>query len=301
MRTLLLATALFLMLKVAHAIAQSPQSDAAQAAETPAPSVSAVAADAPAADPYPPFQVFDNLYYIGIGWVAAWLIDTGEGLILIDTLYAEHVDPLLGRIRTLGFDPADIKYVFVTHAHYDHCGGVARIKEVSGASIGMTAEDWAMFASDADGSSGLPGFPTIPADLVLSDGQQITLGNTTFTFYKTPGHTTGVLSMAFPVRDGGVEHRAFMFGGSGLNFSGADRTQMYIDSIDRILAMDSLEVNIPNHASMGDVFGRARRLKDRQPGDPHPFVAPEDFRAFLADQRAKAVQKLERERAKAQP
>lgn len=301
MRTLFLTVALLLILSVADAVAQTPPAEPAPTVQAPAPAVGAVEAATPSADPYAPFQVFDNLYYIGIGWVAAWLVDTGDGLVLIDTLYGEHVEPLLGRIRALGFDPTDIKYAFVTHAHYDHCGGVARIKEISGASIGMTAEDWAMFAADADGSSGLPGFPTIPADLVLSDGRQITLGNTTFTFYRTPGHTPGVLSLAFPVRDSGVEHRAFMFGGSGLNFSGADRTGMYIDSIDRILAMDGLEVNIPNHAAMGDVFGRAKRLKDRRPGDPHPFVAPEDFKVFLADQRARAVQKLERETAEPQP
>lgn len=295
-----------LLLSAAPAAAQFPHPDMlgeppACEHDTPAPSPSPspTPASTPQAAPdaYPPFKVFDNLYYIGIGWVAAWLLDTGDGLVLIDTLYDEHVEPMLGRIRALGFDPADIKYVFVTHAHYDHCGGIARLKDVSGSPVGMTAEDWAMFAADADGSGGLPGFPVIPTDLVIDDGQTITLGNATFTFFKTPGHTPGVLSMSFPVRDGEALHKAFMFGGAGLNFSGADRTQQYIDSVDRMLAMEGLEVNIPNHASVGDVFNRAKRLKDRKPGDPHPFVAPDDFKAFLADQRAKAVQKLAREQA----
>lgn len=247
----------------------------------------------------PPFQVFDNLYYVGIGWVAAWLVETGDGLILIDTLYGEHVEPMFEKIRVLGFDPADIEYVFVTHAHFDHCGGAARAKEVTGARLGMTAEDWEMFAADADGSSGLPGFPLMDADLVIDDEQRITLGDTSFTFYKTPGHTPGVLSMAFPVRDGDAEYTAFMYAGPGLNFSGVDRTRMYIDSVDRILAMDGLDVNIPNHAMMGDVFGRHERLKQRKPGEPHPFVDPEALTAWLRERREKAVQKLEREKAKA--
>lgn len=245
---------------------------------------------------YPPFQVFDNLYYVGIGWVAAWLVETSDGLILIDTLYGEHVDPMFEKIRSLGFDPADIRYVFVTHAHFDHCGGAARAKEITGARVGMTAEDWTMFASDADGSSGLPGFPLMETDLVLADEEQVTLGDTTFTFYKTPGHTLGVLSMSFPVRDGENEHRAFMYAGPGLNFSGVDRCEMYIDSVDRILAMDGVEVNIPNHAPMGDVFGRRDRLEERQPGEPHPFVDPDAFEAWLRGQREKAVKKLEREK-----
>jgi len=237
---------------------------------------------------YPPFQVFDNLYYVGIGWVAAWLVETSDGLVLIDTLYAEHVDPMFDKIRALGFDPANIKYVFVTHAHFDHCGGAARAKEVTGARVGMTAEDWEMFAQDADGSSGLPGFPLMETDLVLADEEQVTLGDTTFTFYKTPGHTLGVLSMSFPVRDGGNEHRAFMYAGPGLNFSGIDRCEMYIASVDRILAMNGIEVNIPNHAPMGDVFGRHERLKEREPGEPHPFVDPEAYTAWLKEQREKA-------------
>ncbi len=243
---------------------------------------------------YPPFQVFDNLHYLGIGWVAAWLIDTSDGLVLIDTLYGKHTDALLDRIRECGFDPADVKYAFVTHAHFDHCGGIERIKEATGATIGMTPADWTLFAENAGGHFPVTRFNAIPVDLMLYEGDQITLGDTTFTFHETPGHTEGVLSIEFPVRDGDAEYKAFTFGGAGLNFLGSERTQRYIDTVDRILAMDGIQVNVPNHASDGSVFFRYSQLKLRKPGKRHPFVAPDDFQDFLKDRRAAAEQKLDK-------
>jgi metallo-beta-lactamase class B len=137
-------------------------------------------------------------------------------------------------------------------------------------------------------------------DLVITDGQSVTLGNTTITFYVTPGHTPGVLSMAFPVRDGDETHNAFMFGGMGLNFSGVDRTEMYLDSVDRVQAMEGIDVNITNHEGAGRIFARADVLANRGPGDPHPFVDPEGFYAWLDTLEVNAEAKLVEECAQAQ-
>src|SRR5262245_9923091 len=65
----------------------------------------------------PPFKVFDNLYYVGVGWVASWLMPTSDGLILIDTLEPRYVDHLLDSIVKLGFDPKNVKHVIVLQAH----------------------------------------------------------------------------------------------------------------------------------------------------------------------------------------
>ena len=91
-----------------------------------------------------PFQVFDNLYYVGAKWVAAWVLETDQGLILFDTLYGDLTDIVIDGIRELGMDPNDIRYVVVTHAHYDHIGGARRIQEEFGAVVLMTEEDWQM-------------------------------------------------------------------------------------------------------------------------------------------------------------
>jgi len=231
-----------------------------------------------------PFRVFDNLYYVGDNTVSAWILETPEGLIMIDAMFANSVDQTLERVRRLGLDPQDIRYLFVSHSHGDHAGGAPRVKEVSGARVGMARADWELFTA-------------IPPDLVIDDGDEVTLGDTTVRFFVTPGHTPGVLSMRFPVRDGANTHTAFMFGGVGLNFSGVERTEMYLESVGRLREMSGIEVNIGNHPTMGDVFQRAERLAARGPGDPHPFVDPEAFTAWLAQLEVNGRAKLEEERA----
>ncbi len=231
------------------------------------------------------FRIFDNLYYIGVDLVSAYLVTTSEGLIVIDTLFAASSDTLLDNIRAVGFDPDDVEYVFVSHGHGDHAEGAPLLKAATGARVGMTGPDWDMTGQERD--------------MVIADGETVTLGDTTFTFHVTPGHTLGVLSMAFPVRDGESTHNAFMFGGMGLNFSGVDRTEMYIDSVRRVQAMEGIEVNVTNHEGAGQVFARADRLADRATGDPHPFVDPDGFYAWLDTLEANAQVKLEEERAAA--
>lgn len=232
-----------------------------------------------------PFQVFDNLYFIGDDTVSSWILETSEGLIMIDAMFANTVDVALGKVSQLGLDPKDIRYLFVSHGHGDHSGGAPRVKEVSGARVGMTAADWEMVGQTPD--------------LVMEDGDEITLGDTTIRFFVTPGHTPGVLSIRFPVRDGDDVHSAFMFGGVGLNFSGVERTEMYLASVDRLQAMTGIEVNIGNHPTMGDVFQRAERLASRRAGDPHPFVDPAGFTTWLDGLEVNGRAKLEEERAAA--
>ena len=89
-----------------------------------------------------PFQIFDNVYYVGTEHVSSYLITTPGGLVLIDATNADTVDSLLDNVRQLGFDPSEIEYVFITHPHDDHYGGTARIKEATGATICMSGEDW---------------------------------------------------------------------------------------------------------------------------------------------------------------
>jgi metallo-beta-lactamase class B len=231
------------------------------------------------------FKIFDNLYYIGVDLVSAYLITTSDGLIVIDTLFAASHDKLMNNIRAVGFDPADVQYIFVSHGHGDHAEGAPLLKAATGARVGMAEADWAMTGQ--------------PPDLVITDGESITLGDTTITFYVTPGHTPGVLSMAFPVRDGDAMHQAFMFGGMGLNFSGVDRTEMYLASVDRVQAMEGIEVNITNHESAGGIFARADQLATRLAADPHPFVDPDAFYAWLDSLEVNAEAKLIEERAAA--
>ncbi len=243
-----------------------------------------------------PFKIFDNLYYVGIGWVSAYVLTTSDGLIVIDSLYGAFAGDVVAGVRRLGFDPKRIRYVLVTHAHLDHAGGAKAIQDLSGARVGMTEADWEL--AERAPRTGPYGFALPRRDLVLRDGDTVKLGDTTVQAFVTPGHTPGVLSLRFTVRDGDRTHTAFTFGGVGLNFSGVERTEMYLASVRRVMGMTGLEVNVPNHPDSGEVFERAQRLKERKPGSPHPFVAPEDFQAWLKQLEAAAEKKLAEEKAK---
>lgn len=238
-----------------------------------------------------PFQVFDNLYYVGAKWVSAWLLESDQGLILFDALYGDLTDIAIEGIRELGFDPDDVRYVIVSHAHYDHIGGARRFQEEFGAVVMMTETDWNM----TDEPAIYQEYPRPIRHLSASDGSTLNLGRTRLRFMETPGHTPGVLSTRFTVYDNGYPHEAFLFGGVGLNFSGVERTEMYINSVQRLMQMEGIEVNIPNHADSGEVFERYAMLQDRQDGDPHPFVDPESWAAWLDILMKNAQAKLVRE------
>jgi metallo-beta-lactamase class B len=241
--------------------------------------------------PRPPFRIFDDLYYVGLDWVAAYLLATSDGLILIDTLYEPFTDHVLQSIRALGFEPADVKFIVVTHGHWDHAGGAALLQERTGARLVMSEADWELVRTSP--GKGRRRFEPPAEDLVLRDGDILKLGETTVRFLLTPGHTDGVLSLVLPVHDGKRAYRALTFGGAGLDFDGADRLRAYIDSVRRLLALEDLSVNLPNHPGMGRIFRRAALLQERRPGQPHPFVAPDELRAWLQERLARATDRLE--------
>ncbi len=253
----------------------------------------------PVAQRVEPFRIFDNLYYVGIDWVACYLLVTTDGLILVDALYGDFVDHAVDGIRALGFDPSDLRHVLVTHGHFDHAGGAAELQEVWGARVGMTEEDWELVESPPSDPRYEMDVPV--HDLVIADGDTLQLGDTELRFYVTPGHTEGVLSMEFPVRDGGEEHRAFVFGGVGLNFEGVHRTNLYLDSVARIRRLageegNPIAVNLTNHAEQGRVFERRDRLAARTAGGPHPFVDPQGYLTWLDELQRRAEYKLVVER-----
>ena len=225
-----------------------------------------------------PFKVFDNVYYVGMDWVSAWLVTTSDGLILIDALYGEFTKPMIENIRKLGFDPAQIKYCFATHGHFDHAAGLKEVRDVAPQMhAGMIDADWDMYLNHKGGGK----YDTIAKDIVIKDGGSVVLGDTTLKFYATPGHTLGVLSIEFTVKDNGTPHKAFVLGGAGLNFAGVPQSEMFVSSMERVKAMPGIEVSLPNHPAMGTVFERAEKLKARKPGDPHPFVDSAAFYKWI--------------------
>src|SRR4051812_40043986 len=187
--------------------------------QRPAPTQAPAPASAPALGPPPrgtwhaePAKVFDNLYFVGQTEYSAWAITTSDGIIVVDAIFDYSVeDEVIGGLTKLGLDPKQIKYVVVSHAHGDHVGG-ARALQDRGAKIVMSAPDWdLMERSNVN-------FAKPKRDVVATDGQKLTLGDTTLTMYLTPGHTLGTISTLIPVKDRGMTHIAAYWGGTAFNW-----------------------------------------------------------------------------------
>ena len=235
-----------------------------------------------------PFKIFDNLYYIGIDYVCSFILKTSQGLIMIDTLYGEFVNHTVEAVQQLGMNPKDIKYVFVTHGHQDHFGGAKMIQERTGARVVMTDADWALLERSGRGAD-----PGLRRDMVAKDGETLTLGDTTVKFYVTPGHTAGVLSMEFPVKEGNKAYKAFLFGGANVTSNRPEDFEMFINSVKRLTAsLSGIDVNLTSHPWQAGILDRGEKLKSRKPGEQNPFVAPEDFKAFLKERLTDADARL---------
>jgi len=225
----------------------------------------------------PPTRVFDNLYYVGLGYVSAWALTTSDGIILFDTLDnpAEAQQYIVGGLKTLGLDPENIKYIIVTHGHGDHYGGAKYMQDrFPKARLLMSEADYALAEKSA--SSGKGPFAKVPAprrDMVITDGEVLRLGNTTIPLYITPGHTPGTISTILTVKDHGKRHIISFWGGTTPPRDHATLVQ-YDQSFQRFtkLVNDAgAEGLISNHPVWDGSVSKIGKLR-ANPAGPNPFL-----------------------------
>jgi metallo-beta-lactamase class B len=217
-----------------------------------------------------PQKVFDNLYFVGEQEYSAWAITTSQGIILLDAIFDYSIEAEVDEgLRKLGLNPADIKYVIVSHGHLDHAGGAKYLQEKYGAKLLMSAADY-----DLLDQQNPPWKPK--RDMVVTDGYKLTLGDTTLTLYLTPGHTEGTISSIIPVRDNGRPHTAAAWGGTLFNFGPIlPRLQAYSASAERfrdIAAKANADVILSNHTVYDGSKTKLPAVKARTAGQPHPYV-----------------------------
>ena len=225
-----------------------------------------------------PYQVFDNLYWLGTRQHSSWVLKTSAGLIIIDTNFAWATQPeILDGLAKLKLDPKDVKYVILSHAHGDHDQGVATLQKF-GAKIVMGEPDWEATLKRAPDVAG--GVPTRgPGDIAVGpQGAKVTLGDTTVDIIFTPGHTPGTLSYVFPVKDKGKNLMVAYSGGTLTGAFGTDgkRWDEYVDSQKRMAqaaAAAGASVLLSNHSEYDNAYTKARLVGvKREVGEDNPFV-----------------------------
>jgi metallo-beta-lactamase class B len=219
----------------------------------------------------PPARVFDNLFYVGMDNISAWALTTSEGIILFEAMMvANWEQTIVAGLTTLGLDPADIEYVVIAHAHNDHWGGAYFLQQKYGAKIVMGAPDWDHILTWPQIGRPAP-FPA--KDRGVVDGDTLTLGDTTVRFVATPGHTPGTISSLIPVKDGDRRHLVAYWGGPSMSFLDPAGLEQYISSSYKLQNADlGTDVELTHHPFADGTLHKLAALRERAPGDPHPFV-----------------------------
>jgi metallo-beta-lactamase class B len=229
----------------------------------------------PARDWYTgPVRVFDDLLFLGQTGYSVWGLRTPEGIILLDSIFDYSVEAeVLDGLRKLNVNPAEIKYVIISHAHADHVGG-AGILQRAGARVVMSEVDWRLYEDSKQTDKA-------KRDIVATDGMAIKLGNSTVRMYLTPGHTHGTLSTLLTVHDHGKPHVAALWGGTLFNFKDSaedprsKRLQTYADSAKRfreIVRAAKVDILLSNHTAFDGSTLKLPMLASPAAGAPNPYI-----------------------------
>ena len=174
------------------------------------------------------FRMHANLYFVGSNAVSVHLLDTSEGLVLIDTGYPNMRELILENIEKMGFSPKNICAIFHSHGHIDHYGNTIELVALSGAKTYISRIDNEILNGNLDLSwareLNLDPVPPFSCDVLIEDGQIFDFGNTVIRCVHTPGHTDGVMSFIITLNDGTV---SAMHGGIGMNSMKSDFLKRY--------------------------------------------------------------------------
>ena len=251
-----------------------------------------------------PFKIADGLYYVGDKKVCVHLIDTGDGLILIDSGYLGAAHLLVDSIWRAGFDPQNVRWIIHTHGHSDHFGASDEFQKMYGTKLAISRVDAEAIRqkphrAHVDNVS----FPyaVIPEfDYEIEDGEIFELGNVKIRCVLTPGHTQGVLSLFFYVTDNGNSYLAGLYGGAGTNAltlpylyyneDPENAPQQMLNSIEKIWD-EPVVVHLGNHPYNNQTLEK-REQQIKEGGNP--FVAPDSWHSFLQELKTK-VEKVSKD------
>lgn len=259
----------------------------------------------PMPNPFPPFLIAQNLYYVGTDDLASYLVVTNQGNILINSDLEANVPMIKASIEKLGFKYSDTKILLISHAHLDHAAGSQKIKEDTGAQYMVMDAD--VEAVETGGKSDFHYgadtsmyFPKTVVDKVLHDGEKITLGDAVLTAHLTPGHTKGCTTWTMNLREKGKQYQVAIVGSLNLNpgyqlIDNKAYPKIAKDYKKAIQVVKSLQCDIflGAHAQYFDLQNKYARLKE---GAPNPFIDPVGCKNHVMQKEQEYLREFEKQR-----
>ena len=251
------------------------------------------------------FKIWEGLYFVGTEPASSHIIDTGQGLIMIDSGYQHSLYSVIDGIYSVGLNVHDLKYILHTHGHIDHFGATRALVELTGAKTAIGELDKKYATGELDLSYAkeleMDYIETFEPDILLKDGDVITLGNTTITSVATPGHTPGAMSYFFNVGNGEKEYRVALMGGVGTNTMCKEYLDKYdlsyelrkkfLEVMDR-LKNENVDIFLGNHTIHNNTVGKYQEICE---GNKGAFINPDAWREHCIWAKNTLLEKIEKE------
>jgi len=256
-------------------------------------------------EPFPPFRIAGNFYYVGTKGLANYLVTTPQGNILINSDLEANVPMIEASIEKLGFKFKDTKILLISHAHWDHDAGSAMIKEITGAMYMVMDADVPVVESGGKtdfeyGDSPTSLYRPTKVDRVLHDGDEVKLGGTVLVAHLTPGHTKGCTTWTMQVTEGGKTYNVVILGSPNLNpgyklvdNSAYPQIAEDYERMWRVLKSLPCDIFLGAH---GNYFGLEEKYLLRKERGGNPFVDPSGYKKYIAQKEQEFRTELARQK-----
>jgi metallo-beta-lactamase class B len=253
--------------------------------------------------PFKPFRIIGNIYYVGTNNLACYLITSPAGHVLIDTAMQESAPIVRANIEALGYKLKYVRLILSSHAHFDHVAGHADMKAATGAQVIASAADTPLLESGGTkGFHPIGSYKPVKVDRIIKDGEIVRLGSTALKAHLTPGHTEGNTAWTMTVEENGKKYEVVFAASMSINPgvrmvnnpTWPTIADAYAKSFQKLKSLPC-DVFLGPHAPFFDMEAKVARMK----ADPktNPFIDPEGYRSFIADFEKNYNEQLQKERS----
>ena len=252
-----------------------------------------------------PFEMYEDLYFVGSSRVSVHIIKTDEGLIMLDTGYPDMYEQILDSMYEINLDPKEICAIFHSHGHIDHFGCTQKFKKLSGAKTYISRIDNDIINGTYDLSwakeLGYKPLEPFECDVLMEDGDCFIFGDTTIRCRLTPGHTAATMSFFINIGKGEKSIIAAMHGGAGTNSMSTKFLNKYNLSFDcrdkfrkglHELAKEHVDLVLGNHPGQNDTKGKLEKVLSGEGS----VIDPNEWKRCLAKAEYNLDDHIEKER-----